>query len=272
MFFSFYFFSLFSFFFLLSFFFPWVFFIFVFFCLSAYFLFFLFSFWCLSSYNYFLLYHSFFSSSSLWFSLLFIFKTPDRCERYCHCVFKIPAGKERVGRMTDQDEKKIEQDERPMTMKKKTQRKTKSQTKDRRERKEEKMHFCASDVETQPRPSQKKVLMNVELGTKRELGMHKKGLGLWPFPFLFSCSNDVLWAQKRLVFSRLWSAMQPPSSQRPLPSLINQVVLGHAGAGLDRALPVPLILAVPWFGCAWLLALVARWRVGSPLADRSKKL
>ena len=27
--------------------------------------------------------------------------------------------------------------------------------------------------------------------------------------------------------------------------LINQVVLGNAGAGLDRALPVPLILAVP---------------------------
>ena len=118
--------------------------------------------------------------------------------------------------MTNQDEKKIEQDERPMTVKKKTQRKTKSRTKDRRGRKEEKMHFCASDVETQPRPSQKKVLMNVELGTKRELGMKKR---VWAFGlFFFSCSNDVLWAQKGLVFSRLWSAMQPPSSQRPLPS------------------------------------------------------
>ena len=99
--------------------------------------------------------------------------------------------------MTDQDEKKIEQDERPMTVKKKTQRKNKELDKRPTRKKEEKMHFCASDVETQPRPSQKKVLMNVELGTKRELGMPKKGLGLWPF--LFSCSNDVLWAQKRLV-------------------------------------------------------------------------
>ena len=43
--------------------------------------------------------------------------------------------------------------------------------------------YCASDVETQPRPLQKKVLVNAEQGTKRELGMQKKGLGLWPFPF-----------------------------------------------------------------------------------------
>ena len=45
----------------------------------------------------------------------------------------------------------------------------------------------------------------------------KKGFGPLAFSF-FSCSNDVLWARKRLVFSRLWSAMQPPSSQQPLPS------------------------------------------------------
>ena len=50
-------------------------------------------------------------------------------------------------------------------------------------KKEEKLHYCASDGETQPGPSQTKVLVNVELGTKRELGMQKKRFG--PLVFLF---------------------------------------------------------------------------------------
>ena len=231
-----------------------MFFIFVFFCLSVYFLFFIFSFWCLSSYNYFLLYHSFFllllSGSPLYSSSKLQTGWTLLSLRVHNCRKRKSRTNDRSGRKKDRTGWKTNDGE-----KKKHKRKNKESDKRPTRKKEEKMHFCASDVETQPRPSQKKVLMNVELGTT---WCKKKGLGLW----YFSCSNDVLWAQKRLAYSRLWSAMQPPSFNI---CLLFQVVL-HAGAGLDRALPVPLILAVPIRLC--MVALVARWRVGSPLRSK----
>ena len=147
--------------------------------------------------------------------------------------------------MTDQDEKKIEQDERPMTVKKKTQKeKQRVGQKTDEEEKKRKCIFCASDVETQPRPSQKKVLMNVELGTKRELGMQKKGFGPLAFSF-FRVQTMYCGPRKDLLIVACGLQCSLLLLNDICLLLINQVVLGMPAPALTGHYRCPLFWPCP---------------------------
>ena len=129
-------------------------------------------------------------------------------------------------------------------------------------KKEEKLHYSASDGETQPRPSQTKVVVNIELGTKRELGLQKK---VWAFGFFFFHVQTMHHGPGKDLFLVACCLKCSLLLLNDLCLLLsNPVVLGHAG--LDRALSVPLILAVPdaaVHGCPrWWHVEVPLWQTG----------